>query len=294
MTAKNILPLFFTTESISTWRASIAEPIAFVPTMGNLHLGHLSLVEEALKLHAIIVVSIFVNPSQFGPNEDLDKYPRTLEQDCQMLNELLDKYPEANLVVFAPKSPSEIYAKDYSTVINPGELATVLEGKSRPGHFQGVCSVVGILLNIVRPTTMYLGKKDYQQLKILQKMVLDLQFNVVIHPVETVRNESGLAMSSRNNFLSQEEIKMAANFPIALKQLKEILMQSWHEHQGWHTEQIPKIIASFCEDSELKWDYCELRQQDFAPITEQSLQVVILGVIKINQVRLLDNLEFNP
>lgn len=294
MTAKNILPIFFTTNSFNNWRKPINESVGFVPTMGNLHLGHLTLVETALKHHQLVVVSIFVNPSQFGPTEDFDKYPRTLELDCQLLNLLAEKYPDSKIVVFAPQSPSEIYANDFTTVINPGPLATILEGKSRPDHFQGVCGIVAILINIINPLKIYLGKKDYQQLKILQKMIIDLRFNVTIHPVDTIRNEEGLALSSRNNFLSSEQLELAVNFPKALNQLKNILIENYHLQQSWHSDQISEILINFCKNSSLDWEYCELRQQDFAPITEHSLQVVILGVIKIKQVRLLDNLEFNP
>lgn len=293
MINKNTIPLFFTTTSFNHWRSTLTENLGFVPTMGNLHLGHIHLVEEALKLYETVVVSIFVNPTQFGPNEDFDKYPRTLDQDCEMLLRLWQKYPDKKIIIFAPKTPSEIYVDNSTTTISAGAISQTLEGKSRPGHFQGVCNIVAILLNIVTPSELFLGKKDYQQLKILSKMILDLKFRVKVHAVETVRLANGLAMSSRNNFLSPEELDFAKKFPMSLNELKYKLIEHWQIANCWKSATVTSLISTYCQNSSLNWDYCELRQQDLAPINEHSQQVVLLGVVKIQQVRLLDNLEFN-
>ena len=172
------LTVFYTTESFKQWRKKNSYPLGFVPTMGNLHLGHISLLEMAIKKYSQVVLSIFVNPTQFGPSEDFEKYPRTLEQDILLVELMLKNYPDAQVIVYAPQHPSEIYRKDFSSFISPGKIGTLLEGEKRPGHFQGVCSVVSILLHIVRPECLFLGKKDYQQWKILQKMITDLHFPV--------------------------------------------------------------------------------------------------------------------
>lgn len=289
----NNLPIFFTTESFKQWRKTQQESIGFVPTMGNLHAGHIALLEHALATYSTVVLSIFVNPTQFGPSEDFEKYPRTLDQDNQLVAELQKHYPHKKILIFAPKDPSEVYSKEFDNFISPGPLSLVLEGEKRPGHFQGVCSVVAILLNIVRPECLYLGKKDYQQLRILEKMIKNLHFPVKVIASETIRNAQGLALSSRNKYLNTEQLKVAANFPLALISLQLLLTDFWQRDRLWIEEKVQQIIQDFCQKNELNWDYCALKQQDLTTLHEHSLQVVLLGVIKINNVRLLDNLEFD-
>lgn len=293
MSANQLPTVFFTKDSFRSWRSTVQHPIGFAPTMGNLHLGHLHLVEAALKMHATVVISIFVNPTQFGPKDDFEKYPRTLDQDCQLLADLSLKYPESKLIVFAPKDSSEIYHSNFETNVNPGKMGDVLEGKSRPGHFHGVSTVVTMLLHIVQPTHIYLGKKDYQQLRIIEKIVRDLHFNVSVVACETIRNQQGLALSSRNNFLSNEQLQTASKFPLALNQLKKELMAYWEEHQQWHQEKVAKHIDFFRSQSELDWDYLALCQQDLTAFSENSKHLVLLGVVKVHSIRLLDNLEFS-
>ena len=287
------IAIFFTTTSFKQWRSTQQNHIAFVPTMGNLHIGHIALLELAIQKISTVVLSIFVNPTQFAPTEDFEKYPRTLEQDVQLVSELQNKYPESQIVIYAPKDPSEVYSKNFSSFISPGILGTILEGEKRPGHFQGVCSVVNILLNIIRPHCLYLGKKDYQQWKVLEKMIQDLQLPVAVIAGETVRTDQGLALSSRNSYLSPEQQQLALNFPRSLQKLKDRLLEHWNMDQHWNLTQVENIVTTFCAESTLYWDYCTIRQQDLAVLNEHSLQVVILGVIKINHVRLLDNLELN-
>jgi pantoate--beta-alanine ligase len=288
----NNLTLFFTTDSFKNWRKQHTLLIGFVPTMGNLHTGHLKLLELALENYSTVVLSIFVNPTQFGPSEDYEKYPRTLEQDTRLVEELLANYPNSQVILYAPKNPSEVYHKDFSSFINPGTLGSILEGERRPGHFQGVCSVVNILLNLVQPETLYLGKKDYQQWRILEKMITDLHIPVKVIGGETVRDNQGLALSSRNRYLTSEQLTVAQQFPKALQQLKNLLVDDWQKEQSWDAPHVKKILETFCQSSELNWDYCFLRQQNLQEISEESKQVVILAVIKVGHVRLLDNLEF--
>lgn len=185
-------------------------PVVLVPTMGALHAGHLQLVRVAKRIPgALVVVSIFVNPLQFAEGEDLDAYPRTLDADVELLR------GEGADVVFAP-SAREMYPNEFRTTVQPGALGTVLEGAFRPTHFAGVLTVVNKLFNIVGPTDAIFGEKDYQQLILIQQMVTDLNMGIRIHGVPIVREASGLAMSSRNRYLSEEEHEVALGLSAAL------------------------------------------------------------------------------
>jgi len=192
--------------------------VGFVPTMGYLHEGHLSLVRCAKNNNDLVVVSIFINPTQFGKGEDYDRYPRDLERDLKLLQK------EGVEIVFAP-SVEDMYPQGYSTFVEETELSKRWEGEFRPGHFKGVCTVVLKLFNIVKPDRAYFGEKDYQQLKVIQKMVKDLNLDVEIIGCPIVRENDGLAMSSRNTYLSEEERKQATaiyqSFQYAQKLVKE-------------------------------------------------------------------------
>ncbi len=189
------------------------QTIGFVPTMGYLHRGHLSLVEQSKKENDVTVVSIFVNPTQFGPGEDFDRYPRDPETDERLLREL-----EVD-IVFYP-AVKEIYPEGYATYVEVEKLGNVLCGKSRPTHFRGVTTVVLKLLNIVSPTCAYFGRKDAQQAIIIKKMVKDLNLDVTIQALPIVRDPDGLALSSRNAYLSAEERKAALSLSRALEKAK--------------------------------------------------------------------------
>jgi pantoate--beta-alanine ligase len=182
-------------------RQRLAEPVGFVPTMGYLHEGHLSLVKQAQEENESVVVSIFVNPTQFGPKEDFKSYPRDTERDLKMLKSLTD-------IVFMPSSP-EIYPEDFDTWVVPGGVAERLEGAARPGHFRGVTTVIAKLFNIVQPNRAYFGQKDAQQLSVIKKMAADLNLNLEIIACPTVREPDGLAMSSRNVYLTPEQRQAA-------------------------------------------------------------------------------------
>jgi pantoate--beta-alanine ligase len=188
--------------------------IGLVPTMGALHDGHLSLVREARRMCDVVVVSVFVNPTQFGPSEDYEHYPRDLTKDTALLTDYNVDY------IFAPAA-EEIYPKDFSAYVNVGGLSKLLEGETRPGHFRGVATVVAILLNTVRPDFAFFGQKDAQQALIIKRMVRDLAFDTEIVVLPTVREDSGLAISSRNLYLDSEERESASVIHRALKQAKE-------------------------------------------------------------------------
>lgn len=186
--------------------------VAFVPTMGALHEGHATLMRCAHKSEAAVVASIYVNPTQFGPREDFNKYPRTFDADCALCE-------QAGIsVVFAP-TDEEMYPSGFETVstwVDELQVAKQLEGERRPGHFRGVCTIVAKLFNIVQPDAAFFGQKDYQQLKVIERMVRDLRYPIEVVPVPTVREADGLAMSSRNRYLSPSERATAVVFSRAL------------------------------------------------------------------------------
>ncbi len=188
--------------------------IGLVPTMGALHDGHLSLVREARRMCDVVVVSVFVNPTQFGPGEDYEKYPRDLTKDTALLTDYNVDY------IFAP-TVEEIYPKGFSTYVTVEGLSDQLEGSSRPGHFRGVATVVTILLNTIRPDFAFFGQKDAQQALVIKRLVKDLAFDTEIVVLPTVREDSGLAISSRNLYLSEEELEAATVLHRALTQAKD-------------------------------------------------------------------------
>jgi pantoate--beta-alanine ligase len=188
--------------------------LGLVPTMGALHAGHLSLVDRARRENSIVAASIFVNPLQFGPNEDLAKYPRTFADDCAQLERAgVD-------LLFAP-TPDEMYAKSATTTVDPGPIATRLDGVSRPGHFVGVATVVAKLFHIIQPDRAYFGQKDAAQLAVLRQMARDLNFPIELIACPIVRDEDGLALSSRNRYLTSEERAQALILPRTLDDLAE-------------------------------------------------------------------------
>ena len=196
-------------------RRHLAAPVGFVPTMGYLHQGHLALVRQARNENSTVVASIFVNPTQFGPSEDLSSYPRDLDRDLKLLDE------EKTDVVFVP-SNTEMYPPLFSSWVDVERVTERLEGASRPGHFRGVATVVAKLFNIVQPTRAYFGQKDAQQAIVIQRMVADLNMDLEIVLVPTVRENDGLAMSSRNIYLNSEERRAATILFKALTLAKEL------------------------------------------------------------------------
>ena len=252
--------------------------VGFVPTMGNLHQGHLDLVYKASYMSDVVVVSMFVNPMQFGPHEDFDAYPRTLEADCKALtNHPCD-------AVFAP-TVREVYPKGVNTEIDLPSLTTILCGHHRPGHFKGVATVVATLLNIVQPDVAVFGNKDYQQLQVIQTMVADFLIPVNIVGADTTREPSGLAMSSRNAYLSAEEKETAAMLYATLKRIEDTLRSNSQVSTTLRQEKERLTAAGFV------LDYLEIRDaQDLSKSYVEAASAVILVAAKLGRARLIDNL----
>ena len=253
--------------------------IAFVPTMGNLHEGHLDLVRIAREQGSCVVVSIFVNPLQFGPNEDFDKYPRTLEADCTKLQGLAD-------VVFAP-SVNEMYPAQQTVFVEPPLIAGELDGASRPGHFRGMATVVLKLLNIVHPHIAVFGKKDYQQLHIIRSMVTQLNLPVRIVGGETVRAEDGLALSSRNQYLDPTERSESVFLYKTLQEMRSDILRGERDF-----EQLEKLAVEDLAARGWKVDYVAVRNQsDLLKTTQGQRDLVILAAARLGNTRLIDNIE---
>ena len=253
--------------------------IGLVPTMGALHEGHLSLVRAAVDECDFVVVSIFVNPTQFGPGEDLDSYPRDLEGDATKVDAL-----GANLV-FAP-SANEMYADDACTVVSVKALTQGLCGAHRPGHFDGVTTVVCKLLNIVRPDRAYFGRKDYQQLVVIRRMVRDLDMPVEVIGLPTVREEDGLALSSRNAYLSEEERAVAPK-------LHEALVEGARAaREGASGEEVEGLVAGRLEE-EARFDVQYVKAVDadtLQPMGDRAGPMVIAVAAYLGETRLIDNI----
>jgi len=253
--------------------------IAFVPTMGNLHEGHLNLMRQARSHGDCVVASIFVNPLQFGPNEDFDQYPRTLEADCAKLQGLVD-------VVFAP-SVNEMYPLPQTVFVEPPPIANELCGAARPGHFRGMATVVLKLLNIVQPKTALFGKKDYQQLHIIRQMVAQLNLPIHIVGGETVRAADGLALSSRNQYLSERERGEAVSLSRTLEGMRQDILHGVLDF-GLLEKQAILALTGW------GWqvDYVSVRNQsDLQPASLEQNAWVILAAARLGKTRLLDNVE---
>lgn len=261
------------------WK-NAAKSVAFVPTMGFLHEGHLSLLRAARMAGDVLVVSIFVNPAQFGPAEDLDSYPRDLEGDLKLCEEAgVD-------VVFAPE-PGDIYPEDYSTWVEEIELSRGLCGGARPGHFRGVTTVVLKLFNIVFPQIAFFGLKDYQQFKVIEKMVRDLNLPIEVVGCPTVREEDGLAMSSRNHNLSPEERKEALCLRRALLRARELVASGRTSCSAVRRE-METLIA---KEPRARIDYLEFRDPETLELRDPLRRGdLAAGAVFVGSVRLIDNL----
>lgn len=254
--------------------------IGFVPTMGALHEGHLSLVRAARAHNNSVVTSIFVNPLQFGPNEDFSKYPRALERDSKLL-----EAEEVDLL-FAPPT-AEMYPKGAVTVVHVAEISEKLDGKSRPGHFQGVTTVVAKLFEIVRPDRAYFGQKDAAQVAVLKKMVQDLNMDLDLVICPIVREPDGLAMSSRNAYLAPEQRKQALVLYRSLMRV-QMMVDRGERNADILREAGRQVIA---EERGAELDYFEVVDPDtLDPITEVSRGALVAVAAKIGTTRLIDNL----
>ena len=253
--------------------------IGFVPTMGNLHEGHLTLVRAAKKICDVVVVSIFVNPIQFGAGEDFDSYPRTLEQDSRLLADV-----DCD-IIFAPSVEQMYGTQPRLTNISVGQITDDLCGKSRPGHFDGVAVVVTKLFNIVQPDFAFFGQKDYQQLAVIRQLVQDLNMPLEVIGVPIVRAEDGLALSSSNGYLSEQQRAIAPTIYQLLKQAEQQL------HEGQALAQVLESISNQLTQAGFVVDYVEARQTNLQPIAQFDRNVVLFVAAKLGTTRLIDNLQ---
>ncbi|WP_036252238.1 pantoate--beta-alanine ligase [Methylobacter sp. BBA5.1] len=268
-------------DTMAKWRLA-GKRIAFVPTMGNLHAGHLQLVGEAGKKADRVVVSIFVNPTQFGVGEDFETYPRTEREDQEKL-----ATAGADLLFLPPVS--EMYVPDAKTVVSVVGLSELYCGASRPGHFNGVATVVCKLFNMVQPDIALFGLKDFQQLVVIRTMVRDLDFPVEIVGVDTVREASGLAMSSRNGYLSVEEIKVAPKLYESLCMARDAILTGDRPYAD-----IENRALLFLREAGFQPDYFAVcRSTDLSKAQIEDRDLVILAAAKLGRTRLIDNVYFS-
>lgn len=268
-----------TIEELKNERLSLGSRVGFVPTMGNLHAGHLRLLENSLKLCDHHIVSIFVNPTQFGEGEDFESYPRTLEADLEKIKSIC---PEA--IIFTPTT-KEVYGDEVVNYFKAPAIADMLEGNLRPGHFDGVLTIVHKLFEIVMPDHAFFGKKDYQQLKLISEHAKNYFPALEIHPVEIEREVSGLAMSSRNGYLTQEQKDEAITLYRTLSFIEKKLITE-KDLRG-SLEYIQQTL-----ENDERFNYLSIRKQsDLTPPLDMSSPLVILGNFQLGQTRLLDNIE---
>ncbi|WP_020161806.1 pantoate--beta-alanine ligase [Cycloclasticus pugetii] len=258
--------------------------IAVVPTMGNLHEGHLALVKTAQQHADIVVVTLFVNPTQFGANEDLDSYPRTFQDDCDKLDALNTS------ILFAPNI-DEMYplGGDQTTHVHVPNMTQVLCGASRPGHFDGVTTIVSKLFNITRADIAIFGEKDYQQLAVIRRMVNDLNIPIKIIGKPIVREPDGLAMSSRNGYLSEKERRIAPRLHQLLQTIKQEIIEGNHDLNSLESHAITDLI-----EAGFKPDYLQIYQRsELRPATENDKEIIILAAAFLGSTRLIDNIYVN-
>lgn len=266
---------------IKSWKRD-GLSVGFVPTMGALHEGHESLIKRAVAENDKVIVSVFVNPTQFGPNEDFDSYPRDIDKDLAIC-----RNADASLV-FNPE-PSEMYFTDKSTTVSVSGLTSVLCGSKRPGHFDGVCLVVSKLLNIVTPDKAYFGQKDAQQVAVIKRMVRDLNIDVEIVACPIIREEDGLAKSSRNTYLSEVERKAALVLSRSLERAKDAL-----ENGERNAAKVKEIINEELNKEPLsRIDYVEIVDSDSLESVETIKKSVLIPIaVFIGKTRLIDNFTF--
>jgi pantoate--beta-alanine ligase len=258
-------------------RAAVSGPIAFVPTMGALHAGHASLIRIAAGYGGPVVVSDFVNPTQFGPHEDFERYPRDLEGDAAIAE------AAGADVLYAPEV-TEIYPAGFATTVDPGPLAAELCGRSRPGHFARVATVVVRLYGLVGPTRAVFGRKDYQQLVLMQRVARDLALGVEVVPGPTIRDGDGLALSSRNRYLDADERRRAARVPGVLRAAAEAYAEGARDAD--------RLLGSVDVDG-LDLEYLELRAEDLGP-HDPVRSAVLLIACSVGTTRLIDNIVLDP
>ncbi len=272
-------------ETLAKWK-SAGERVALVPTMGNLHAGHLSLVELAKNTADRVVVSVFVNPLQFGPNEDFDRYPRTYEQDCASLQEA------GADAVFAP-SVDEMYPNGQvqTLVTVPADLTGILEGATRPGHFDGVTTVVNKLFNMVQPDVAIFGQKDFQQVAVLKRMVEDLTMPIELVCADIKRDEDGLALSSRNQYLSESQRRIAPKLFVVLQSVRMAIESENDDFEAMEVTASQQLLTDGFDSV----DYVKILQSEtLQPVKAVGERCVIVAAARLGTTRLLDNIVVTP
>jgi pantoate--beta-alanine ligase len=273
-----------TIAELSHWRVSAIPPVGFVPTMGYLHDGHLSLVRRARSENGSVVVSIFVNPTQFGPHEDFQRYPRDLNRDFGLLDtEQVD-------AVFMPEV-DEMYPAEASTIVEVAALSSILEGASRPGHFRGVATIVCKLFYMVQPDRAYFGEKDYQQLQVIQRMVHDLRMAVKVVGCPTIREPDGLAMSSRNVYLGPAERQAAVALSQALSQAERLFKDGVRDGSRLQAE----VQLMLDKEPLIRTDYVAVvHPHTLQPVVSLTVEgAVICLAVWIGHTRLIDNIQIS-
>ncbi len=277
-----IIPTITEMQALAISLRTQGKLIALVPTMGALHEGHLRLIDEAKQRADVVIVSIFVNPAQFGPNEDFAKYPRTFDADAAACEK------RGADLIFAPKK-DDIYPAGYSTYVAEERLSKGLCGISRPGHFRGVCTVVNILFNITRPDYAVFGQKDAQQVAVIKKMVADLWLPVEIVVAPTVREADGMAMSSRNQYLSEEQRADATRIYRALREGKRLVDEGIRSPD----RVLAEVTHVLSQSRRIRVIYVALvDRESFVPVREVEPSKGLIAVaVWVNDIRLIDNME---
>jgi pantoate--beta-alanine ligase len=263
--------------------------IGFVATMGNLHKGHISLIEASFLENKYTIVSIFVNPTQFGPHEDFQNYPRTLYKDCEEIHglemKLQRKYPENEIFIFSPDKVEDIYPEGFSTKITVSGMTEILCGLKRPAHFEGVTTVVYKLFNLVNAQTAYFGEKDFQQFLIIKKMVADLSIPIIVKSCPIIRDNDGLALSSRNQYLTPPEREKALVLPKTIQASKYIFSQNTYKTALKKFYSLKKTSLN-----NSKWEYLEVYDaKTLTDISENTKEFLIAGAYQATAARLIDN-----
>jgi len=273
-----------TIQEFRKWRKGITGSIGFVPTMGALHAGHMSLVEKSIATCQNTIVSIYLNPAQFAPSEDLNRYPKTIDTDIKKLS-----YFQVDCV-FLPND-SEMYPKEFSTQIQENILSRVLEGNSRPDFFTGVTTIVAKLFNIIEPTHVFFGEKDAQQLRIVEKIISDLNYPIEVISCSIIREKNGLAMSSRNEYLNNAERIIAAIIQQALQEGKNLIIS------GERNSKIirDKIIHTISSEKLLRIDYVSVADsKTFIEISDKIEGDILISVaVYLGEIRLIDNFSYS-
>jgi pantoate--beta-alanine ligase len=280
-----MVKLIHSTEELIRERKNEAGEVGFVPTMGNLHAGHISLLERALSEFDVAYFSIFVNPKQFGANEDFDRYPRTLQHDMALIQKTADRFPHKKIIVYAPSNAAEVFPPGHNQTISVEGLSTILEGKIRPGHFDGVTTVVHRLFELTCPRAAFFGLKDYQQYLIIKKMTIDLNLPIKIVGMPIIREESGLALSSRNQYLSTEQKETSLHLFRTLRKISDLIAGKKE-----NINRAQNLIKEILKDQ--NWNYLELRDSEtLAEDLSNSSNISVLAVYQLGSTRLLDNVQ---